>query len=449
MSSLLHLIETAALLAGTTLGIGLPWMRRMQELSLAEVVAWAVPAGLLPHAFLYLLLTAIGRPSSPLLLALDGALAVGLWVSTRSPEARRDGVVATRGERLWLGLALAGGLVFGLLCLARPISSVDFLAIWGWKGKVVFSTGGLSPRIFDAGGDAYWHPEYPILLPVLYAATNRGIGVWDDRSLALLDLFFFAATILALASSARRFWPRRHAALAVALAAWAWPLYRGYQVGLAEIPLAMGIMLASTALIESLEGGNPGLARALVAGAWCAGLKQEGSLFAILVAAGIVLWGRGARRILFASTLAGTVVVAGIALRMLRGPLHDRDFSFAALRDPGELVRRVAAVSTLVGRQLAGPVGLVLLLAAGAVLLGASSRGTRALCLLLSIQAAAYLAACALSFDPAWQFDRAVGRILAALLPASALVLSSLLAPVSGHEDPVGVMDEQNHLQTR
>src|SRR6185369_613159 len=129
-------------------------------------------------------------------------------------------------------------------------------------------------------------------------------------------------------------------------------------------------------------------------------------LFALLVAGTLALR-RNPSQARRRSALA-IAAVAGLhaaALILARGPLHDRDFTFALLAPSraAELAGRLARVARALAATWtpAGLVGFACL--AGIFLL---TRRTRVdfLLLPLAAQAAIYLGACALSaYDPAWQ----------------------------------------------
>ena len=53
------------------------------------------------------------------------------------------------------------------------------------------------------------------------------------------------------------------AGLAAAIVAWFEPLYSGFLTGMAEVPLAFGMLLFGTALADALDDPDPGALRRL------------------------------------------------------------------------------------------------------------------------------------------------------------------------------------------
>src|SRR4029453_5175020 len=138
----------------------------------------------------------------------------------------------------------------------------------------------------------------------LYAAVSFLFGHWDDHAMALLFPLFQVGTLVVLVG-----WLRRRgvsleiAGLAAVLVAWFEPLYSGFLTGMAEVPLAFGVLLFATALADALDETDAGALRRLIAAAlMIAGTKNEGLFFAIAGALIALVFGRGRRwKIAFAA----------------------------------------------------------------------------------------------------------------------------------------------------
>src|SRR5206468_1087587 len=161
--------------------------------------------------------------------------------------------------------AAVGVAVYALRALTEPMWANDYIAIWGLKGKTIYGARGYSDWLTSL---EYAHPEYPLGLPLLYAAVSFAVGHWDDHAMALLFPLFQAATLVVLFG-----WLRRRgvspqlAGLAAVLVAWFEPLYSGFLTGMAEVPLAFGVLLFGTALADALDDTDAGAIRRLIAAA--------------------------------------------------------------------------------------------------------------------------------------------------------------------------------------
>ncbi|HSS44714.1 MAG TPA: hypothetical protein VLO07_05165, partial [Thermoanaerobaculia bacterium] len=216
-------------------------------------------------------------------------------------EGRGEGLTTAhplRGSKPWttrllLALLLLGIALYALRALTEPMWSNDYLAIWGFKGKTIFGAHALPERLFRWPALGFSHPEYPLGLPFLYAGLAFLLGRWDDHSMALLFPFFQVATLLVLFGWLRRRnapWPLPLAA--AALLALFEPLYSGFLTGMAEVPLACGMLLFGTAFSDALdETDRASLRRLGVASLLIAATKNEGAFLAVVAAlvAGILI----------------------------------------------------------------------------------------------------------------------------------------------------------------
>ncbi len=400
-----------------------------------ESAAWSLASGLLVHAIV--LLAFLGSGTRPRAIGFLAADAVVVAVSLRIRRPRR-GNPPLRGRRgpaeqfaLLLLLAVAGAAIaiFAIEALSEPMWSTDFLAIWGLKGKIVFATVALPSRMFHDPALAWAHREYPLLVPLsLVALASFGAG-WNDQALALLYPACELATLLALYGFlARRVSPVAGAG-AAALASLCFFLYRAVNAGTAEVPFALGAVLAAGAALDFLDADSPAArARLAAAALFCASLKQEGSLFVLLLAA--MVWWRARRspargRRAAALLLCIPPAVHWGLLYLLRGSQTRRDFDLT-LFEPRRWLE-LPALFLLVATRMLGTEArqAIVPLAAIALYLLVTRRGIAdPLLPVFAAQIFCYAVAFSVSsFDPLYAIEGAFRRITMTLFPAFTLVL--------------------------
>jgi hypothetical protein len=433
------LAEVAAVLLGAgALGYGLTGTIFSEAAGRTERAAWGFAIGLavlaagLPVAFLLRL--------PPRWTILGVALvSVGVvWILCRRAENptpfRMPGGAAamlTPVCMLLLALVAFGVAIYTLRALTEPMWSNDYIAIWGFKGKTIFGAGEMPKRLFTDLSLGFSHPEYPLGLPLIFAALAFLLGRWDDHAMALVFPFLQVATLLALFGWLRRRGVSRILALsATAILAQFEPLYSGFLTGMAEVPFSFGALLFGTALVDALDRIDPFARRRLVlATVLVVSTKNEGLLLA-LVGLLIALFSR----VRFRSVRKGAVVAVAVpalllllAGRLWKGNPPFRDFEFAYLGPTliMELLPRVAeAIHTAVGEVIlpswAGLACVLVLFATG----GRSSAGDRLL-VLSGVCALAYALLPALAvLGPAWLIRASFARIVCALAPVSAAALT-------------------------
>ena len=342
---------------------------------------------------------------------------------------RRDGVGEGRLPRtlkLLIGLGVA---VYALRALTEPMWSNDFIAIWGLKGKTIWGSGGYPESFYRSTPFEFAHPEYPLGLPLLYAGLAFLTGRWDDHAMALLFPFLQAATLLVLFG-----WLRRRgvapvaAGLTTAILAWFEPLYSAFLTGMAEVPLAFGMLLFGTALADTLDETDAGAARRLaLASALIAATKNEGLFLAAVGFLVALAFGRAAAR----WKGAAAALLPALAVRALHLPWRSR-LPLADL-EAGLFSRdRVWDALTAAGGLL-GPaawIGLALVV----VLIAAGDRvaaGDRLL-LLVAASLAAYLVIPAFAVrGPAWLVETTLRRTAAGLAPLAAAAIAARFSGAS------------------
>jgi hypothetical protein len=389
--------------------------------------SWALGAGLVASMVPLALLARV-RPGWPAFLILAAASAAGAWIlrvrGTDAPPApaTADESARTR-RRLYIilgGFVVVGVALYLLRALTEPMWSNDYVAIWGLKGKTIHAAEGLPSRFFRDPSLGFSHPEYPLGLPFLYAGVSFLTGRFDDHAMALLFPVFQIATLFSLVG-----WLRRHgatrvtAACAAAILACFEPLYSAFTTGLAEVPLALGLLLFGTALADALEGDPGALRRTALASTLIAATKNEGLFFAAAGCAIALLFG-GERRFKAAfAALPTALVVYGLHL-LWRGQLPLRDFDFGA----GSLGRVAEALGAAV--RLPGPIGWAqLFLIAALIVLGRRALEGTWLLALCGAGFAAYLLLPAFAIrGPEWLVQTALPRTSAALAPLAAAAIA-------------------------
>ena len=427
-------IVLAALAAATAAG----WVSLRAftaPLTRREKLAWSLAAGLLLQTLCLLVLILIGtRPYAWKILVLEAAAAALAAFATRSQRPQPLGASVKGGGRTLVALlwcvAGAAWLVFLVGSLADSMWATDFLAFWGYKGKIVFLTGEIPRRLFQDPALYFAHREYPLLVPLTFAALASYLGRWNDQALALLYPIGSLATLLAISGFLARRASRVSGAAAAALASLCFFLYRPANAGTAEVPFALGLVLAVSAAIDFLQqDGAANAGRLAVASLFCVSLKQEGSLFILLLA--LLLWWRLRRgtRWLAAAALTLPGAAHWIALYLLRGDQTRRDFDFT-LFAPGRWAELPSLFRLVLGRMLGteGRIALVPILAIAVYFLVTRRGIGDPLIPVFLAQLFFYVVAFTVSsFDPLYAIDGAFRRITMSLFPAFSLILGARL----------------------
>ena len=412
-----------------------------------EKLAWSFAAGFLVQSLLYVVCVSIlpGSGSAPILVLdvviVAASLAARRRLGNRPPLARPPATVLALAA---LVLAFIAWLVFLVQAVAEPMWATDYLAMWGLKGKTIFETGSLPRRLFQDPALEWGRPDHPLLVPLSLATLAMFSGEWNDQALALYFPLCELATILGVwGFLARRVSPAAGAATA-ALVSLCFPLYRAVNAGLAEIPLAFALVLASCAFFDALgTGSRSAMRRLALASLLAAWTKPEGTLFVLLLAA--VLFVRQRGRFVDTWTRGGWALVVPPVLHsslmvFLARPRAPRDFDPTFLEPSrwSELLSRFGSVvARILGTELLGAWVPVVAVALFFLL---TRRGLAdPLLAVFALQFLAYLAAFSISpFDPMWKVDSCYQRIMATLFPAFALVLGARLGGERAGQ-PVGI----------
>ena len=399
----------------------------------AETLAWSFATGLLVQAILFVVLVSISPGAGPLpILTIDAAIVAASFLARRPRASDRRARGQARTLVLTL-LAIAGvaWLVFLVAALSEPMWATDYLAMWGLKGKTIFETGFIPRRLFQDPALYWGRPDHPLLVPLSLATLASLSGGWNDQALALFFALCELATILGVWGFLTRRVSPLAGASAAALVSVCFPLYRAVNAGLAEIPLAFALVLASCAFFDTLgTGSRSAMTRLFVASLLSAWIKPEGTLFVLLLAG--VLWVRQRARLVQTWKSGGWALVvppvlhASLMFFLCRPlPQHDFDLTFLEPRRWSELLSRFGMVlARIFGTEV--PRAWVPLLAIGLFLVLTRRALADPLLAVLALQILAYLAAFSIStFDPMWKVDSCFQRLVATLLPPLALVVGA------------------------
>jgi len=232
---------------------------------------------------------------------------------------------------------LATPLGYALFATIAPLWEWDFWAIWGLKARVFLDHGGIDWRFLTSPWNTFVHPDYPLLVPLVYDFAALVNGGWDDRWLGLLGVAWALAFLLVArdlaAAEARPF-----AAALIAFALSPLAVSVSHFVGLAE-----GALIAyGGAGLLFLRRGDDRHGAILLGLAACT--KNEG--LALIVSAAIAvaivdvkrvvrLWPAAAVAlpwlVLRALHRLPTDVVSGPLLARLGARLHESRMIFALL----------------------------------------------------------------------------------------------------------------------
>jgi hypothetical protein len=376
-----------------------------------------------------------------LLAALGlGALAAAAWSSFPRWRRARDRAAAASAVRGFPDLgdtaAAIAVLAFALACwfLRSPFS--DFVYHWGLKAKRCFLGSGTDFEFLARAANAYLHPDYPNLLPELFAVPAILSGRFHEPALLLLSAFFLSLLVLLLRAELRAALEgertRQLALAAISLAVAAFCIGY-YQAGSADLPFALAVLLGASALREPRAA--PALLRGGLAAALAAALKIEGPPFALLLLA-MLAWRH--RRALAARPALLGIAVAPAALVVGPWAAMLARFDLYQPTNSGGLgaidSARLGVIAENVWRVLLLPQwhGTALLLLVLPLLLPfARSRAVATLCLL---QLAFYLFVYATApLEPGYFVLSSFPRLVLHLFPATALaVFAALGGPQTG-----------------
>jgi hypothetical protein len=328
------------------------WIAAPQDGALYRGTLYVLAGAVVLHLLLTLLDLA-GVPWHPLLLVILGTAlyVLGRRFLPRGPE--RPGGRAGFG---WGdGIALFVLAVFTLFALSHWTTFSDFVFHWGIKGRRFYLARGTDYAYLARRWNWVIHPDYPNLLPEIYAVTALLTGRFDLSAMMLEASAFFALLLAAAREGLRQGGAGRFtlqagvAAVACAAAAYA---IGSVIVGGADVLIALALAAAVPPLLRPPD--RAGDFQIGLAAAFAAGMKMEGvPLAAFLV---LVQWGRrawGERRLAIGAGLRAGLPVAAVVLPWLWRLRHHHLFqalsaggSFDLSRGPKILEATLEALRT-------------------------------------------------------------------------------------------------------
>ena len=235
---------------------------------------------------LHLLLTGLGLAGVAWRLpAVAAALAAAAALAWRWLPAPADRTRLPSDLGWGEGLALGACLLFTAFALSLWIAIPDFVYHWGLKGHRFYLAGGVDYRYLAAPWNWVVHPDYPNLLPELYAVTAMAAGRFDEPAMMLWSAFCFALLLAAVREALRRtaagglVTQAALAGIAMALAAYG---IGNQSAGGADWLIALALAAALPPLLSPVD--RRGAAQIGVIAAFAAAAKVEGvALAAILI----------------------------------------------------------------------------------------------------------------------------------------------------------------------
>lgn len=412
---------------------------------LLSAVPLSAGLGLGAASVVWWLLLQLPVTSSTWLLALDTTVWIGLAFAALAIQPAAAVATPNPGNprpslAVWIAATLL--LPIGLLAIASfvggtavaPHGEWDAWAVWNQHARFLFKGYPTEWRAAFSPALAWFHPSYPLLLPLSVARGWMYAGRDSVVTPIGLAALFAVATVTAAATAVARIrgTARGLAAAAVLLAS---PTFVTESAGqIADVPLGF-YLLATFIFIERaiesrssrcwiLAGASAGLA------AWT---KDEGLLFVLVLSAVCATWrvrsagGRGvnAIRSLAAGAIPALIVLAYFKLRL--APPNELvtaqtlDHIVSTVTDTGRLKMVLSAFGGELWRGGASTVGVLPILAVYVTVSGVRrplpAAPALAVATMILIVAGYALVYVATPFSLTWHLRTSLGRVLMQVLP--------------------------------
>ncbi len=274
-------------------GLWMRWVSPVVHLPVTARAGIYFAGGLLTLAVEMFLFSAIHlRWSIAALLALPFAAAIASYWPRGIRISRIDGKPRSFVAIVMIALALISIAVFAIAVVAGEATSFDLLLFWGPKG-VRFAAARAIDIGFLAAPDNYlMHPDYPPLVPLLYAWTMLGkaaLNWWGVITSAPLFLLLSAGMINGFARDAKPL--RADAITALFASLFAYLFIVNAVGGNAEPALIFFETLALCALTCTRGRADEHAILASIALAAVVLTKVEGTPFALLLVGSFLLCG--------------------------------------------------------------------------------------------------------------------------------------------------------------
>jgi len=239
-------------------------------------------AGALVVHLLLTMLDALGISWHPLLLVLLLAAAIGLahFVPPRPAEPARLPSDLGWGD----ALALFALLVFTCTALTLWTMTPDFIYHWGIKGSRFFLHRGVDYAWLARPWNWVLHPDYPNLLPELFATSAIFVGKFEPHAQMLWTSIFFLLMLASAREGLRAAGDRWAGQAALAILGLTSALFgMGHlMAGAADWLMAAAFLAAVPALLRPPD--RAGDWQIGVAAGFAAASKIEGAPFALILA---------------------------------------------------------------------------------------------------------------------------------------------------------------------
>jgi hypothetical protein len=278
--------------------------------------------GLVAFHLLVTLLDILGVQWSPALLLALPALVLVLALRFLSRPAAGARLPSRLG---WGdGLALFALVVFTLLALTAWTATPDFIFHWGIKGHRFFLARGVDYAWLAQHWNWAIHPDYPNLMPELFAATALLAGRFDVAGMMLWTGIFFALLLAGVREALREagsgpFY--RQAGIALVALAVAAVGMGHLMAGATDWMIALAVVAAMPALLRSPDRAGDfevGVAAAFAAASKIEGVPLAGFLVLVQLARRL----RADRRLDPGTVLRLVLPPAAVGLPWLARVLH-------------------------------------------------------------------------------------------------------------------------------
>lgn len=315
-----------------------------------------------------------------------------------------------------------------LATVAAPIEN-DYLLIWGVKARVFLAARGIDWAWLETPLNVTAHPDYPLLVPLLYDVHALVHGTWPEASVGFATFACALAALLALRGLLADELPKLARALMTLLLM---PLVFSPYIGIAEGPL---IAYATIGVLYVRRGVMRDSYAEVVTGSVFLGLaawtKNEGlSLIAVVVIALIV-----ARRPRLLSAMIPAIAISlpWLVAHRMHGLTVDLAEGGAGARMLARLADPLPIFSSLLERTGMSPLfwgGVVIAVAIGLRKLVAEERFLAAA---TALQLLVYVAVYFMTpRDLSWHIETSWDRVLRQIMPLIALTALLPTAAVIG-----------------
>lgn len=119
----------------------------------------------------------------------------------RSVSAREATTIVEKATAAVADVLLMTAIVgHAFFATAASLWEWDFWAIWGLKGRVFWEHGSVDWQFLREPLNSFVHPDYPLMMPMMFDFVALIGGRWNDVSIGLIYTFLCGAALLAFRS---------------------------------------------------------------------------------------------------------------------------------------------------------------------------------------------------------------------------------------------------------